>query len=69
MPSRPEWFRGWEQQGIDMHTIPEAAYHWFDVEILRAFTRYGTRRFWLDDIWRFQYPIVKISIIFHVKLR
>jgi hypothetical protein len=54
-PTRAEWFRGWEEQGIDMHTIPEAAYHWFDVEILRAFAQHGTRRFWLDDIWRFDW--------------
>jgi len=54
-PSRPEWFRGWEQQGIDMHTIPGAAYPWFDGGIRGAFTRHGTGRFWLDDIWRFDW--------------
>jgi glycosyltransferase involved in cell wall biosynthesis len=50
-PSRAEWFEGWERLGIDMHTIPSEVYHWQDYEVLRYFTQYGERRFWIDDIW------------------
>ncbi len=51
-PSRPEWFQGWEDQGIDMHTVDDPEFHWYDVEVLRLLARHGGRRFWLDDIWR-----------------
>lgn len=54
-PSRAEWFRGWEAMGIDMHTVSDPEYHWHDIEVLRAFARYGTRKLWLDDVWRFDW--------------
>lgn len=53
--SRAEWFAGWEAQGLDMHTVDDPEYHWYDVEVLRAFTRHGAAKFWLDDIWRFDW--------------
>ncbi|MEO8451862.1 MAG: glycosyltransferase family 2 protein [Gemmatimonadota bacterium] len=54
-PSRSEWFAEWERRGIDMRTVLDPPYHWYDLEVLRAFKRYDTRRFWLDDIWRFDW--------------
>jgi glycosyltransferase involved in cell wall biosynthesis len=54
-PVRLEWFHGWESRGIDMHTVPQEPYCWHDVEVLRWFARHGERRFWLDDIWRFDW--------------
>lgn len=54
-PTRPEWFGGWESRGIDMHSLPDERFSWFDVEVLRWFARHGERRFWLDDIWRFDW--------------
>ena len=52
---QPEWFRGWEEVGIDLHTVDDPEYHWHDLEVLRAFGRHGTPKFWLDDIWRFDW--------------
>jgi glycosyltransferase involved in cell wall biosynthesis len=54
-PTRPEWFAGWEALGIDMTTVADPQFHWYDVEVLRAFGRYGTGKFWLDDVWRFDW--------------
>ncbi len=54
-PSREGWFRGWEAAGIDMRTVEDDLYHWYDVEVLRYFLAYGTRKFWLDDIWEFDW--------------
>ena len=54
-PVRPEWLNGWESRGIDMHTVPQEPYCWHDVEVLRWIAQYGERRFWLDDIWRFDW--------------
>jgi glycosyltransferase involved in cell wall biosynthesis len=54
-PARPEWFQGWEDVGIDMHSISDAPFHWYDVEVLRTFGEKGTGRYWLDDVWRFDW--------------
>jgi glycosyltransferase involved in cell wall biosynthesis len=58
--SRTEWFDGWERIGIDMHTIPVATYYWQDYEVLRYFGKYGTRRFWVDDIWNFDWETCRV---------
>jgi hypothetical protein len=45
------WFERWEMQGIDMRSIKESRYYWQDFDVLRTFERYGTRKFWLENIW------------------
>jgi hypothetical protein len=50
-PTPKSWIDGWEKIGIDMRSVPDDPPHWQDFELLRLFTRHGTRRFWLDDIW------------------
>ncbi|WP_041555505.1 glycosyltransferase family 2 protein [Nostoc sp. PCC 7524] len=50
-----EWFRGWEEQGIDMHTIIKHKYYAYDFEVLRYFQKYGMRRFLMEDIWKFDW--------------
>ncbi len=59
-PSNPDWFRAWEAAGIDMHSISDAPYHWYDVEVLRLFRTHGTRRYWLDDVWRFDWEPARL---------
>jgi glycosyltransferase involved in cell wall biosynthesis len=50
-----EWFAGWEAQRIAVRSITDTEFHWQDFEVLRFFHRYGTRRYWLDDIWDFDW--------------
>ncbi len=50
-----EWFTGWEEQGIDMHTINKQKYYAYDFEMLRYFHKYGLRRFWGEDVWQFDW--------------
>lgn len=45
------WFESWEALGIDMRSVCEDAMPWQEIEVLRAFARHDTRRFWLDAIW------------------
>jgi len=54
-PCPAEWFRGWEDAGIDMRSVAEEAYYWYDFEVLRYLNQYGAGRFWLDDIWGFDW--------------
>jgi len=51
----PEWFRRWEEAGIDMRSVVEEKYYWHDFEVLRYMNEYGARKFWLDDIWGFDW--------------
>ncbi|MDZ7961407.1 MAG: glycosyltransferase family 2 protein [Aulosira sp. DedQUE10] len=50
-----EWFAGWEEKGIDMHTINKQKYYHYDFETLRYFHKYGLRRFWIEDIWKYDW--------------
>lgn len=49
------WLAGWEEAGIDLHAIPSERFYWQDFEVLRLFARHGVRRFWLDDVWGFDW--------------
>ncbi|MBW4646438.1 MAG: glycosyltransferase family 2 protein [Goleter apudmare HA4340-LM2] len=50
-----EWFTAWEEQGIDMHTIIKQKYYSYDFEVLHYFHKHGLNRFWLEDIWKFDW--------------
>jgi glycosyltransferase involved in cell wall biosynthesis len=56
-----EWFVGWEAQAIAVRSIADTEYHWQDFEVLRFFQRYGTRRYWLDDIWDFDWEACRFE--------
>jgi glycosyltransferase involved in cell wall biosynthesis len=58
--SQPEWFTGWENVGIDMHEVIKQKYYWWDFEVLKYFNKYGCRRFWLDDIWNFDWESCRL---------
>ena len=50
-PLRPEWLRGYEEQGIDMRSIDaEPVYHW-DAEVLDLLRTHGPAPFRRLDIW------------------
>lgn len=50
-----EWFAGWEEVGIDMHTILKQKYYSYDFELLRYFDKHGLKRFEKEDIWQFDW--------------
>jgi len=51
----PAWFAGWEQRGIDVKSIRDQEPYWQDFETLKYLRQYGSLRFWLDDIWEFDW--------------
>jgi hypothetical protein len=61
----PEWFALWEKEGVDLHSIPHEQFYWQDFEVLRLFARHGTRRFWLDDIWSFDWEACRRFAVGH----
>ena len=62
-PSNPQWFKGWEDLGVDMHTINTSDYYWYDYEALRIFNTHGTSRFLFDDIWDFNWEACRLKAI------
>jgi glycosyltransferase involved in cell wall biosynthesis len=58
--SPKEWFKQWEEVEIDMFSISHASYYWQDFEVLKHFNRHGTPKFWLDDIWDFDWEACRI---------
>src|SRR2546427_2167384 len=61
----PEWFGRWEEAGIDMRSVVEEKYYWHDFEVLRYMNEYGARRFWLDDIWGFDWEACRLHAKHH----
>jgi glycosyltransferase involved in cell wall biosynthesis len=59
-PSPKEWFTGWEEIGIDMRSIHNQKYYWWDFDVLRYFEKYGPKRFWLEDIWKFDWEACRL---------
>jgi hypothetical protein len=53
--SSDNWFLGWESIGIDMKSVNNSKYYWWDYEILKYFKNHGYWQFWLDDIWDFDW--------------
>jgi hypothetical protein len=53
--SEQKWFQGWEEEGIEMHKVSETKYYWQDFQILHLMNKYGYKKFWLDDIWYFNW--------------
>ena len=64
-PCPAEWLRGWEDTGIDMRSVAEEPYYWWDLEVLQHLNEYGARKFWLDDIWSFDWEACRL----HAKSR
>ena len=48
-----EWLAGWQSLGIDMTSVNDLPYHWWDWEVLRMFAQHGVERFRHEDIWYF----------------
>lgn len=59
IPTPKEWLAGWEGDGIDMHNVADPEMHWQDLEVLSYFSRYGVRRFWMDDIWDTNWEVMR----------
>lgn len=47
----PEWIEPWLSEGIEIEHFRHPALFWYDIEILRFFAEYGTKRFAALDIW------------------
>ncbi len=46
-----EWTAAYNNMGIDLTRFPSSEINNYNRRILTQFNEYGTRRFWLEDIW------------------
>jgi hypothetical protein len=47
----PEWFSGYQHQGIDMFSVNRQEFYRWDKEVLDYFNEYGTAKFKREAIW------------------
>lgn len=51
----PEWLKAWDDMKINIRKLSDVDYSWHDFEILYHFKKYGYRKFYMDDIWNFDW--------------
>lgn len=61
--SNKMWFTGWEEKGIEMHSVQTAQYYWYDYEGLKLLKRYGVSKFSYDDIWDFDWEALRLKAL------
>ena len=50
-----EWVHGYYTSNVLLDNLSDPAYSWYDFEVLRIFKKYGFQKFYLDDIWKFNW--------------
>jgi hypothetical protein len=50
-PLKDEWFRGYEERGVDMRSVNRLGSYWWDMEVLKFFDEHGLERFRKLDVW------------------
>jgi glycosyltransferase involved in cell wall biosynthesis len=67
-PTPKSWFEGYEVLRADIRSVEDLEYSWHDYEVLKIFGKYGTKSFYLDNIWHFDWEKCrKNAIAFHIK--
>lgn len=60
-PVPREWLSGWQERGIDMTSVREKKYYWWDWEVLRMISDYGAEHFRHEDIWCFDWERARLD--------
>jgi hypothetical protein len=50
-----DWLKEWDNLSIDLRNLPDVKYSWHDFEVLSYFKEYGCKKFYLDEIWDFDW--------------
>jgi hypothetical protein len=59
----PEWLKGWDEIGINLRNLNDVKYSWHDFEVLSYFKKYGCKKFFLEDIWDFDWETCRQSAL------
>lgn len=50
-----EWLKGWDEKGINLRNLEDPEFSWQDFEVLRIFKAQGHKKFYGENIWRFDW--------------
>ena len=62
-PINPLWFDRYEKMGINLKEFSSEHYYYMDFEVLKLFEKYGTKRFFNDPIWKFDWEKCRLTAI------
>ena len=51
MRANPEWTEGWINDGVILSKPKAEQFYWYDKECLQLFSKKGSKRFWMEDVW------------------
>lgn len=54
-PMPDKWLARYDELGINLRQLPDPEFSWHDFEILRFFKKYGYSKFYLENIWDFDW--------------
>lgn len=49
------WLKDWGKRSVDLFNLVDPVYSWHDQKSLQLFKKYGSSRFYFDDIWDFEW--------------
>jgi glycosyltransferase involved in cell wall biosynthesis len=63
VPTPVGWTDGWTKLGLSLRELPSSATNSYCRRVLEAFARFGTRRFFFDDIWARDWEAARQQIL------
>lgn len=60
-PINSNWYSIYNAMGINLKKFKEEAYYYMDFEVLILFTKYGTKAFYNEPIWHFDWESCRIE--------
>lgn len=55
------WYAIYEEKGIDLRKFTDVDYSYMDFEVLKIFNKYGTRLFYKEPIWHFDWESCRLE--------
>lgn len=67
-PIPESWLHNWTIEGIDWNELPDPEIGWHDFAVLAYFEKYGTKKFYFENIWEVDWEAVRQVAIMNSKL-
>lgn len=55
------WYKIYDEKGINLKEFKEEPYYYMDFEVLKIFNRYGTKLFYNEPIWHFDWEACRLE--------
>ncbi|MFL9481547.1 glycosyltransferase family 2 protein [Chitinophagaceae bacterium LWZ2-11] len=54
-----DWLDTWDEMNINLRKPEDPIYSWHDFEVMRLFKEFGYKKFYLDNIWEFNWETLR----------